>query len=110
LILKIYFDLIRVVDPDPGSRVLMTKITKQFSFKNIIFVYKKIAAFLFLGLREGLSIYRRSLQPFQREHPALQNMKFLTFFLINFTFVDHFALLDPNPTDQNESESGSAST
>jgi len=38
----------------------------------------------------------------KREHPALQNMKYLNFFS---TFVGHYALLDPDP----DSEYGSGS-
>jgi hypothetical protein len=39
----------------------------------------------------------------KREHPALQNMKFLNFFLLLWVI---FALLDPDP----DSEYGSGST
>jgi hypothetical protein len=38
--------------------------------------------------------YRRSLLDFKREHPALQNMKFLNIFMFLWVI---FALLDPNP-------------
>jgi hypothetical protein len=34
-----------------------------------------------------------AFNPHEREHPALQNMKFLYFFSI---FVGHFALVDPD--------------
>jgi hypothetical protein len=39
----------------------------------------------------------------KKEHPALQNMKFVNFFSI---FMGNFALLGPDP----DSESGSGST
>jgi hypothetical protein len=42
----------------------------------------------------------------KREHPALQNMKILDFFLI---FGVIFALLDPDPEPQFESGTGSGS-
>jgi hypothetical protein len=52
---------------------------------------KKIALYLYLGLHKGRGKLQEKPSAF-REHPALQNMKFL--FLI---FVGHFALLDPDP-------------
>jgi hypothetical protein len=44
--------------------------------------------------------------PLKREHPALQNMKFINFFLFLWVF---FALLDldPDPSDQNKRRSES---
>jgi hypothetical protein len=42
----------------------------------------------------------------KREHPALQNMKFLSFFLLLWVI---FALLDPDPYPDSEYGSGSAS-
>jgi hypothetical protein len=41
----------------------------------------------------------------EREHPTLQNMKFLLFFLLLWAY---FALLDLDPADQNQC--GSVST
>jgi hypothetical protein len=43
----------------------------------------------------------------RREHPALQNYKFLHFYLFLW-FI--FALQDPNPSNQNQYGSSSAST
>ncbi len=73
-------------DPDPafeaenrsGSRALMTKNWgKIYSVKNFMFFDKKLHYYLSLGLHKGCPSYRRSLK---REHPALQNIKFLNFF------------------------------
>jgi hypothetical protein len=43
------------------------------------FVVEKLSIYLSLGFHEGLPSYMRSLHPSQviREHPALQNLKFL---------------------------------
>ena len=49
-------------------------------------------------LKDGFK-FQEILQALKREHPALQNMKFLNFFY----FAGHFALLDLDP----DSESGS---
>ncbi len=57
-----------------------------------VFFWSKIAVCLSLGTPKGRPSYRRSLQP--REHPALQNMKILYFFL--FLWIIFF-LLDPDP-------------
>jgi hypothetical protein len=45
------------------------------------FLEEKKTLFLFLGLCEGLSSYRRSLQNPRRDHPPLRNMDFPPFFL-----------------------------
>jgi hypothetical protein len=63
---------------------------------------EKKAKLLFLGLSEGLSSYRRSLQPPQREHPALQNMKssLFSFLWFSFAFLDPDPNSDPDPQSQ----------
>jgi hypothetical protein len=74
-------------DPDPGflanPEVFMTKNFKKFNN-----LEKKISNILInkcdiftLGLHVGLSSYRRSLHPHQKEHPELKNMKFLNYFI-----------------------------
>jgi hypothetical protein len=69
------------IDSDP--RVLMTKNWEKFIVEIFfhIFLGSKIAIYLSLGLPTG-------------DHPALQNMKFLNFFLFLWVI---FALLDPDP-------------
>jgi hypothetical protein len=42
--------------------------------------------FFYLGLHEGRPSNSRSLFPLKREHPALENNKFLSFFI----FAGHF--------------------
>jgi hypothetical protein len=80
------------------SRALMTKSWgKIYSGKKVMFFDKKLHYYLSLGLHKGCPSYRRSLK---REHPALQNIKFLNFFLFLWVI---FALLDPDP----DFESGS---
>jgi hypothetical protein len=55
--------------------------------------------YLSLGLQEGRPNYRRTEKPsaLKREHPTLQNVKFLHFFLFLWVI---FALLDPGPADK----------
>jgi hypothetical protein len=63
--------------------------------KILNFLKTKIAVYLSLCIHKGRPSYRRSLQPSKRrEHPALQNMKFLNFFLFWWAI---FALLCPDP-------------
>jgi hypothetical protein len=69
----------------------MTKNLKHFTTK---LFWAKIAVYSSFGLHTGCSSYRRALK---REHPALQNMKILDFFL--FLRVV-FALLDPDLATQ----------
>jgi hypothetical protein len=72
----------------------MNKNWKKFTAeKKILFWIKKNSIYLSLGLHKGRPSYRRSLQ-LKREHPALQNMKFLDYFLLLWVI---FALLDPDP-------------
>jgi hypothetical protein len=53
--------------------------------------------------KERTSKLKKKPSVLKREHPALQNIKFLKFFLLLWVI---FALLDPNP----DSEYGSGST
>jgi hypothetical protein len=73
----------------------MTKNGKKFTIgKNLIFFEQKcnLLNYLSLGLHKGHLRFRRSLHSaLKREHPALQNMKFINF-LIFFWVI--FALLD----------------
>ncbi len=69
-----------------GSRVLMTKNWKKFTTR-IFNLFLKLAINLSLGLPKGRPSYRRSLQPTKKEHPALQNMKFLYFFLFCWSYL-----------------------
>ncbi len=74
-------------DPDPGF--WWPKIDKNFQLK------KNLPFPVSLGLHKGSKgspSYRRSLQFLKENNPALQNVKFLNFFL--FLLVT-FALLDP---------------
>ncbi len=84
-----------------GSRDLMTKNWKKiYSWKKLIFLLKT-TIYLSLGFHKGRPSYKRSF--IKREHPAIQNMKFLNFVLLLWVI---FALLDPDP----DSEYGSRST
>jgi hypothetical protein len=64
------------------------KFKKIYSSKKLIFLGSKTAIYLpvSLSLHKGRSSYIRCLQPPKRDHPALQNMKFLNF----STFVGNF--------------------
>ncbi len=76
------------------SRVLMIKNLKTIYCWKYFFIYLVKNCNLYLCFRKGHPSYRRSLQPPIREHPALQNMKILYFFLFLWVI---FALLDPDP-------------
>jgi hypothetical protein len=54
---------------------------------------------LSLSLHKGRLSYGRSLQALKREHPALQNMKFLKFFLLWVIFPH----LVPDPDSKSRS-------
>ncbi len=74
-----------------GSRVLITKnLRKRYSW-NFFFHLKKNEICLSLGLHTG----RPATETFnpQTEHPALQKMKFINFFLFLWVI---FAVLDPD--------------
>jgi hypothetical protein len=69
-----------------GFRVLMNKFV-EFYFtaeKKYIFFHKWL--FFYLGPYEGRPSNSKSLFPLNREHPALENKKFLSFFI----FAGHF--------------------
>jgi hypothetical protein len=55
-------------------------------FGEFYFTAEKINIFFYLGPHEGRPSNSRSLFPLKREHPALENKKFLSFFI----FADHF--------------------
>ncbi len=84
-----------------GSRLLMTKICKIFTAKKIIFFWNKATIYLFLCLQKGRPKLRKNASALQRKHPALQNMKFLNFFLLLRVI---FALLDSDPDSEYGSE------
>jgi hypothetical protein len=77
-------------DPDPafyaeyrsGSRVFMTKNLKKITAEKKI--GSKTTSYLSLGLHRGRQSYKSFSS--QREHPALQNMKFHNIFYL----VGHF--------------------
>jgi hypothetical protein len=73
---------------------LMIKIGKILQLEKVIFILIKNLNLVFLCLRRTSKLQEKP-SALKREHPALQNMKFLDFFLIIF------ALLDPDPTNQN---------
>jgi hypothetical protein len=111
----LYSDLL-LPDPDPGwitdpdsiriqdfaDQKLKKKLPLKkmwYFFQNYIFKSKR-AIYLFLGLPKERPSYRKSLQPSQK-HSALQNIKFLNFFL----FVGHFCPPGSGSTELIESGS-----
>jgi hypothetical protein len=74
---------------DSGPKVLMTKKLKKFTAGTQIYIFvSKIAIYLSLGLHKERPSYKRSLNSaLKREHPALQDMKFLNFFMGHFCSV-----------------------
>ncbi len=75
-----------------GSRVLMTKTWRKYSWNFIIFLIKKNAIYLSIGLQKGRPSYKPSA--LKREHPVLQKIKFISCFIF---FGVIFALPDPDP-------------
>ncbi len=75
----------------------LTKNVKKLQLK-IFFFYQKLQ-FTY----PWASKFQKKPSALKREHPALQNMKFLQFFVLLWVI---FALLDPDP----DSEYGSGST
>ncbi len=86
--------LYRVVDPhwfqcisgsgsSSESRVWMTKNWTKFTAeKNLYFFGKKTAIYLSLGLHKGRTIYRRSLQPSEKNIQHFKTWKFFTFSIL----------------------------
>ncbi len=71
-----YFNWIQIRSKNgSGSRVLMTKNIKKLHHKNFFFIF----------FRKNYNLL--ILQPFKREHPALQNMKFPNFFIFFGPFL-----------------------
>jgi hypothetical protein len=71
------------------------KLKKLYSCNFLYFFDQKIAIFLSLRLFKGRPQEKPSA--LKREHPALQKIKFFTFFLFLWII---FALLNPDPTVQ----------
>jgi hypothetical protein len=66
----------------------MTKNLKKFTadFLNfLIFLKSKTTIYLSLGLHKGFHANTEAFSP-QKEHPALQNIQFLNFFLLFWAF------------------------
>ncbi len=85
-----------------GSRVLMTKNWNKFT------TLKKCEFLSNCNLlipRPPLRTFKLQEKPsaFKRDHPALQDMKFLNFFLFLWVI---FALLDPDPDPQTRIQTG----
>jgi hypothetical protein len=101
---------IRIPDPDPGSgsRLWWPKNGKNLQLEILFwFFWSKIAFYLSLDLNKGPPKLQVKPSALKREHPALQNMKILDFFLFFGVF---FALLDPDPDPQFECGSGSSNS
>jgi hypothetical protein len=62
--------------------------------KKIYIFFSKIAIYLSLDLNKRTPKLQEKPSALKREHPAIQNMKFLHFFLFLWVI---FALLDPDP-------------
>jgi hypothetical protein len=69
-----------------------------------MFLKLKIAIYLSLGPHKNVQAeVQEKPSALRRELPALQNMKFYNFFIFLWVI---FALLDPDPADQNQCGSG----
>jgi hypothetical protein len=84
-----------------GSRVLMTKICKNFQLKILLFFYQKFQL-IYPSMTDvqdtgEASVPQKSTGTL---HRALQNMKVLKFFYS--IFVGRFHILDPDPADQKQ--------
>ncbi len=84
-----------LVQCGPGSGVLMNKNEKFTTEKKVIHFY--ISKITIHGLHKGRWSYRRSLQP-SKNIQLFKKLKISSLFL--FLMVT-FALLDPDPADQN---------
>jgi hypothetical protein len=68
-----------------GSRVFDDqKIAKHLQLKNLYFLKKKIAIYFSLGLHKGRLIYRRSLQPFERERKSRTSKREISLLFLFF--------------------------
>jgi hypothetical protein len=86
-----------------GIRDLMTKIVKFYSGKNP-FGSKNCNTFILRPPCRTQSKLQEKPLALKREQPTLQNMKFHSLFLLLW---ENFALLDPDPAEQNQCGSGS---
>jgi hypothetical protein len=70
---------------------------KNLQLKNKFDIsFPKISIYLSLGLHKGRPSYREKPSALKMENPAIQNMKFLNFFLIHVLGINS-GLLDPDP-------------
>jgi hypothetical protein len=93
-------------DPDPGSesKVLMTENWKKFTaVKKNNFLIKNYHLPIPRPPKRTSKLQKKP-SALKREHPALQKMKFLNFFLLLWVI---FILLDPDPGPDSEYGSGS---
>ncbi len=65
------------------SGILIAKNWEKIYNQNL---QSRTTIYLSIGLYKVCRSYRRSLQPSKREHPALQNMKFLKFYYFCWSF------------------------
>jgi hypothetical protein len=86
-------DPIRIPDLDPiRFQGFVDQKLKKLPLKKKYFG-SKTTIYLSLGLHKG-RLFQKKPSALKREHPALQNMKFLNFFLLLWVI---FALMDPDP-------------
>ncbi len=98
---------IRIPDPDPDPGFDDLKL-KKCTTRNIIFIFLvKNCNLLIPRPPKRTPKLQEKPSAHKREHPALQKMKILSFFLF---FWDIFALLDPDPDPQFVCGSGSGSS
>jgi hypothetical protein len=84
------------------------RIRFQVNLLHVMYL-SKIEIYLSLGLHKRRSSYRRRLEP-KREHPALQNMQFLYFFLFLRVILPPWIRIRIQPTQINADLIGSGST
>jgi hypothetical protein len=77
---------------------------EKFIAENIFL--SEAVIYLSLGLLKGRQSFRKRFQPSKREHLALQNMKFLHFFIFVGQF---FAILDADPSTKIHADRDSGS-
>jgi hypothetical protein len=83
---------IRIPDPDPGFNDL--KLKKIYSWKFYIYFLDQKLQFTYPLASIKDAKLQEKPSALKREHPVLQNMKILDFFLFLWVI---FALLDPDP-------------